>query len=525
MFNDNKNFYPTPKNIITKMLAGIDFHKITSVLEPSAGKGDIAEEIINKFRYAYSGYSKKSVYDIDTIEIDTSLQHILKGKNFRLVHDDFMTFESLKRYNLIIMNPPFNAGDIHLLKAIQMQEKGGKVVCLLNAETLKNAYSKNRITLLEKLNEYNAEIEYIQNAFIDAERKTGVEIALIKIDIPYANNRSIILNGLKQEEESTREEKQNNSEQIINADFLKGIVEQYNFEVKAGITLIDEWNAMKANMFKGCELTITTANNDNNLYNAYIRNVRSKYWNTLFRSNEFMGLFTSNLRELFINKINELVEYDFSLFNIYSIRIQLNNEMIKGVEETILTLFDEFSNKHHYYDETSKNIHLFNGWKTNKAWKINEKVIIPLNGFNWYNKDQIDYDYKTRAKLEDIEKVFNYLDGGITENVSIDDSLKLAQNYSETKKIPLKYFTVSFYKKGTCHIEFTNEALLHKFNIFGAQKKNWLPPTYGKKPYNNMTTEEKAVVVDFEGETSYNKVIQDSNYYITDIAKVLMITQ
>ena len=52
--------------------------------------------------------------------------------------------------------------------------------------------------------------------------------------------------------------------------------------------------------------------------------------------------------------------------------------MIIGVEDTILNLFEEFSHKHHYYNETSSNIHYYNGWKTNQAWKINKKIIIPL---------------------------------------------------------------------------------------------------------------------------------------------------
>jgi len=46
------------------------------------------------------------------------------------------------------------------------------------------------------------------------------------------------------QEEVFREEV-NNSNDIITADFLKGIVQKYNFEVKAGLRLIAEFNAMK----------------------------------------------------------------------------------------------------------------------------------------------------------------------------------------------------------------------------------------------------------------------------------------
>lgn len=532
MFTNNKNFYPTPKSIIDKMLVGIDFRTIKTVLEPEAGKGDIVEAVSNKFKYANYSYNKEVKWDIDTIEIDQNLQYILKGKGIRLIHDDFLTYESLKRYDLIVMNPPFDNGEKHLLKAISMQEKGGKIVCLLNAETLRNPYNNNRIVLLDKLEQYQASIEYIKNAFIDAERKTSVEVALIKIDIPKQDNFSIILENLKQQEQHTVKETHNNYH-LIHSDFIEGIVDQYNFEIKAGLQLINEYNSIYANMFKGCELTIICSKDTNDkykdsskdLHNSYIKDVRSKYWTTLFMSEQFMGLFTSNLRQAYVDKVRELIDYDFSLFNIYTIRKQISGEMIKAAEETILSLFDEFSHKHSWYDETSKNIHYYNGWKTNQAWKINNKVIIPFSGWNDSWSNQFRFGYKVKDKLADIEKVFNYLDGGKTEEVSIEDSMKLAEHYGETKKIPLKYFNVSFFKKGTCHIEFTNEELLHKFNIFGSQKKGWIPPSYGKKHYKDMTPEEKAVVNDFEGELSYNKVMSNSGYYITDLSKTLMIAQ
>ena len=120
------------------------------------------------------------------------------------------------------------------------------------------------------------------------------------------------------------------------------------------------------------------------------------------------------------------------------------------------------------------------------------------------------------GKLKDIEKCFNYLDGGLTEAVDLEKSLEFAEEYGESKNIVLKYFNVTFYKKETCHITFTNEELLKKFNIFGAQHKGWLPPSYGKKKYSDMTSEEKAVVNDFEGEVEYNKVMCNTSYYLAD---------
>ena len=41
-------FFPTPPRLISRMLADIKFSEITTVLEPSAGKGDLAGRIANR---------------------------------------------------------------------------------------------------------------------------------------------------------------------------------------------------------------------------------------------------------------------------------------------------------------------------------------------------------------------------------------------------------------------------------------------------------------------------------------------
>ncbi len=137
-------------------------------------------------------------------------------------------------------------------------------------------------------------------------------------------------------------------------------------------------------------LCVTANRNEyrNNLsINQFIREVRGKYWKALFKSEKFIGQLTGNLRQDFYNKVEELKDYDFSLYNIYELKIDMSKKVIKGIEDTIMSLFDELSHKY-YYDETSKNIHYYNGWKTNKSWIINKKVIIPLPGW----KD-LDYSW------------------------------------------------------------------------------------------------------------------------------------
>lgn len=285
MFQNNPDFYPTPNSLIDRMLSGVEFDKVKTVLEPSAGKGDLVSKVIDKMRTSHGYYgSREFNCDIDTVELDDNLQHILKGKGYRVVHNDFLSFQTYKKYDLIVANPPFSQGDKHLLKMIELQQNGGGIiVCLLNAETLRNPCTITRSDLLDKLDKYNASIEFIPNAFVDAERQTYVEVALIKLEIPHSDHYSVILDDLKKTEQF-RDESLYGNDNLISADFLKGIVEQYNFEIRAGLKLISEWRAINRSSFNGVSLSIVCDNSDKNssLHNSFIKKVRMKYWKALF---------------------------------------------------------------------------------------------------------------------------------------------------------------------------------------------------------------------------------------------------
>lgn len=524
-------FYPTPDNLIDKMLLKIDFNKINTILEPNAGTGNILDAINRKIKSNWDLRHNK--YDIDAIEIDHNFQHILRGNKHRIVHDDFLTFDTLKHYDLIIMNPPFANGEEHLLKAMKMQESGGNIICILNAQTLHNPYSLTRKDLLRKLNDLNenVEISYHDNAFLDSERKTAVKIALIKITIPLTKLNSVFIDGLKAEE---RYKQENNVNYIAKSELIDNIVDQYKMEVKAGIKLINEYNAMLPYIQNHYDpnyeyskpiikLEIEHGEHNNSDINNYVRQVRMKYWQALFAKPEFTNLFTSELQTIYHNMVEDFINYDFSAYNINQIKNRIMAQLSTSVEDTIIKLFDEFSHKYHWMNETSKNIHYYNGWKTNKSWKINKKIILLLNGYSRYSPGNFDPDnYETGRKIRDIEKVFNYLNTEDTDHIDLVRALKYAKINEQTNKIKTKYFNLTFYKKGTCHIEITNDRLLKKFNIFGSQRKGWLPPNYAKSKYTDMTAEEKSVIDEFEGEAEYNKTLINKDYYITQNSQLLL---
>ena len=516
------DYYPTPDTLLDKITEGLDWNRIQYVLEPSAGKGNIAE-YLNR-RQSKNSYSTREL-DIDCVEIEPELRSILLGKKFRIIHDDFLTFHTYKHYDLIIMNPPFSEGARHLLKALEVQSiSGGAVICILNAETIRNPYTNERDLLRRKLDSLGASIEFIEGAFSGAENPTDVEIAVVKAIVPEPKRHSTIFDTLR-EKEYEELNRDREFQELAPSDIVAAFVAQYNREIEWGLRLYDEYLDMKAGaMDEETPLTFQVRGEGYNRYsdfsvNTYVRSIRRKYWDKFFKSPKITRKMTTNLQNEYLSQVNTFVNYDFSYFNVKTVMIDMTKSLTRGVEDCILKLFDELSSVHSWEPGTKNNIHYYDGWATNKSWYINKKVILPyMNAFSRYD-GRFDVDYRARESLSDIEKALNYLDSGETSEIDLHERLNRAQATGQSRGIELKYFNATFYKKGTCHLEFTNERLLKKLNIFGSQRKGWLPSGYGRKRYTDMTKEEQRVIDSFEGAAAYDQTMSEAQYYLFDAAR------
>lgn len=520
---DNKDFYPTPASLVIKMTSDIDY-TIKTILEPSAGKGDLISNINTSSDF------NRHKKDIDVIEIEPELQGILIAKKYNLVHDDFLTFNTEKKYDLILANFPFSDGDLHMLKAINLQEKyGGKITALVNAETIRNPFSTTRKLLQDKIEQYEGTVDYLENEFTTAERKTNVEVALVRITIPEVKTKSIFIEHLKNVEYDTYNKYEQT--QIVSNNPIDALVTRYNFESKIGVNLINEYEKIKPlissslkNSTPIISLSVSNGNSTDDRIN-YLEKLRGKYWHLFLSTEEIRGKYTSNVIESLNAKIDELEKKDFTKFNLISLQEELNKSISGSIDETIIALFDKLSHQFSYNkSDYEKNVHMFNGWKTNKSWKINDKVIVPINGYQTYSyssKKELDYYYVTK-QINDIVKALKYLDGNSEQFDCANLIQEIKSDVSKHKNIELPYINITFYKKGTCHIVFRDKKLLDKFNIFGSQKKGWLPPSYGKKSYQEMDKEEKDIIDVFQGENEYEKILLEKDYYLSGNEQLLL---
>ncbi|MBR1567273.1 MAG: DUF4942 domain-containing protein, partial [Oscillospiraceae bacterium] len=520
-----KTFYPTPEALAEKLLAGVKWNYIESVLEPSAGKGDLARYVAGKLHYSRRHYPPHDEYswrdaireaDIDCVEIDPALRNVLEGGGFRVVHDDFLTYETQKRYHLIVMNPPFDQGAEHLLKALELSERGGLVYCILNAETLRNPCTQRRVDLAKKLQAYGAEIEYASGAFQDAERKTDVDVALVRVNIPHAKVDSTIMDDMRKAPTYKSQRVPNEYTEIAHYDEIEKWVNMYNYEVACGIRLIEEWEAMREAMRAvpelskhegdALELKIGQYSSSRDVtINEYLRQTRGKYWRMIFQQPVITDKLTSNLQNELHDQVVKLMNYEFSAYNILTLIIKMNGKIITGIEDTIVALFDDWTRM--YWHEDSPNRHYYNGWRTNDCFRVGKKVILPFYDAydSWDNRFKA---YRVVGKFRDIEKVFDFLDSGRTEWAgTLGDAIQQAENEGATRNIDTKYFKATFYKKGTAHLVFKDMDLLEKFNMFASRKKGWLPPEYGRKRYQDMSDEERRVIDSFQGREKYEEVM------------------
>lgn len=503
---DNKTYYPTPENIIRKMWSKVERDRVSRILEPSAGQGHIAEFIKRR-----GGRE-----EISCIEIDQNFQSILRGKKFKVIDSDFLAYSGSDRFDLIIANPPFSEGGAHLMKAIDIMFSG-QIVFLLNAETLKNPFSNDRKALVQRLEELNADIEYIPDAFINAERKTPVEIALVYINIERDIADDLFKDCTDKAKDYSVELEED--KELMSSNNITSRVEIYQKELSVGLEFIQnyfkasryvgQYFELEKNDFRFCKTWNAKVNAE---INRFVSALRKDHWKKILDMKEVSSRMTEKKVQEFHHKVEEQGDMEFNESNIRSFIISLIGSYEQTMTEAVEEIFDRLTRRYAWKDETDKNIHYFNGWATNKAFYVNKKVIVPAGGgyshpfFDFSGHLRLDrYDMR---HFNDIDKVMNYFDSG-KEYVSILDAIDMAFKSNSMQRLSDKiystYFEIVCYKKRTIHLTFRSEDIRRRFNVCACKHKKWLPEDYGKKKYSEMSEREKAVVAEFEGKENYDK--------------------
>ena len=171
---------------------------------------------------------------------------------------------------------------------------------------------------------------------------------------------------------------------------------------------------------------------------------------------------------------------------------------------------------------------------------IQEKTIISHNELflrgvwsNWKysGKDHWSLSqYEAISTLRDLAKALDYIADPVYSNIdthhNLENQIKINFDMGNASNIETKYFILTFYKKGTCHIVFKDDELLEKFNLYVGRQRDWLPPCYGRKAYKDLDEEELAVADSFSGgEEGYNEIYENPTKYLVDSSQMLLLTE
>lgn len=476
-----QDFYPTPRELISKMADKITGHP-SLVLEPSAGKGDIVSYFSDLDRYSYKQISS-NLWEV--VENNPDLIAILTAKGLSVVGYDFETFETSKEYDLIIANPPFSKGATHLIKMIELAQKQTfrdcQIICLVNAETIKNPFSNERKHLVRLLTDYQADIEYLTSAFVEAERKTEVETALVTLKVAKHTRQAEYFDNLFEAfkqgvgQSGTGYELAIPSNEVgYRADEIVTLIKAYQEHIRRLKVFAGAWRELETyNDFLKDKKEI----NNHLLYkagyrwddfNSEIEKIRHEYWNRILKADKFRKVLTSNGYQDLQKRISELTILEPTLENVQMIleAVLLNRQNM--LKDTLVDLFENLT-KYHQSDY-SKNIHYYNGWKTNKAYKANHKVILPFRVVSrfygeWERKGYEKVDFVVRQFLDDVLAVCS-----LVSPLEKGDWKQVGEYEFENNLIRFKAF-----KKETVHIWFKHKEILDKINFIAGQDKNWLP--------------------------------------------------
>lgn len=302
------------------------------------------------------------------IEIESNLQELCK-KHGTLIAYDFLSFDPDTNYDFIFMNPPFSNGDEHLLKAWEIS-KNTTIVCILNAETVRNSYSQKRKALQAIIDDFGS-VEYIENAFWNAERKTGVEIAIVTLT--KKTEGSFSFQDFETEQEYFWEI---NETALASPDRVGNIVADY----KRSVELYAEWVAMirKAdkiakqfwNHTNWFEIA-TKAHSTNNAAHDYADNLRQRVWNSIFSAMNIDKYMTEKVLDSFRKKMAEQGNIAVNKKNIEEFLSVIIQNSWNILEESIVSTF-EYLTKYH-----KENRYEPEWWAHNESYMVWKKFVLP----------------------------------------------------------------------------------------------------------------------------------------------------
>ncbi|WP_404357061.1 DUF4942 domain-containing protein [Methylotuvimicrobium sp. KM1] len=478
---DLYQYYPTPEALSRKAWSTFKNTRFVRVLEPSAGEGHLLKS---------RPYHHGQRVPIDCIEIDIRKHGRLRDEGFHVVGMDFLQFQSGSVYSHIIMNPPFADGVQHVLKAWGLLFDG-EIVAIVNAETIRNPFSKERRHLVRLIEQFG-EVEYVSEMFTGeaVERKTAVEIALVWLKKTATFDQDIlgnILDDLRKDRSRTEDlagDFQPPNELALPNAFVDNAVLMFNAALEAARqAVVSEARACRYRSMMGKTLGELNGSGDDassldavrrSMFKRY-QDLKNRAWTSILRSTQVTSRLSSSAQKRLESDFEAVKSLEFTVPNIYGFVQGIIDQQGDIQSAMVCDVFDLITRYH------SDNTVFYLGWKSNDKHRTlgmrikTTRFILPghatpsyQNGLNW----------ESERLLADFDKVFALLDGKVEAEMGLVSVFRC--HFHELRvgrRIGGSYFDVRYYPGvGTIHFFPKSKTLIDRMNRVVGRRRRWLPP-------------------------------------------------
>lgn len=464
---DLEQYYTTPAYLAIRMAKLIP-ESAKSILEPSAGEGALIKAL-------------KKVRDNINVwycEINESRRNSLRRSDGIQFGGDFLMCEPKshqKTFDAVIMNPPFRNAEEHFLRAYGLLRQGGTMVCLVSAETLSGKTKKESL-LLNIIAEHNGSVETIEGAFSQktALRKSNVKCSLIHFKKGESEDSFDFRDEMEDEEKlevSLLSSDEESELQIYN--YLDTMVNNYNRS-------IERFNEFNRKYYELSEVfpqdvdrkIIPTVCSEGH----FLAGLRSSCWAAVFKKTQLANYMTTDMMKDFEEQQEKEKAKEFTMQNIASLLSTLKRSLNLITDAAIKNVFNWMTRYH-----KDNRLHI-EGWKTNSAWKVNRKVILPnILEYPSMREHPKYICNRSRERLADIEKALCLMTGKRFDDIS-------SNFHTPTIAIPFEwikedqfgvwhdsyFFKVKIFKKRTMHIVFKDDEIWEMFNARVCQGQMWI---------------------------------------------------
>jgi len=494
-------FYPTPERIAQKMVEALQLQDGMNVLEPSAGKGDLV-----------LAAKRNAAVTVKYCEIDPHLALLADA-----VADEFLksnclelTREDLYGIDAVIMNPPFRHARKHILHLWHILPAGATMVALRGFSERNQSETRvqDEKELQALISNYGS-IENVGNCFVDAERKTAVEVELI-----YLQKQE----GSKMDYEGMEdlfdmedyELPSDDSGFPMRYDAIFEIVSQYRSAVLAYGDLFDQAQIVNsyASAFSKTRINVILQEGDKRKsMETYKVELQKEAWKKIFDRMNMRQFVTSKLNEEINQFITQQSEVPFTMKNVYimlDLIVQTHGQRMNRVYEEV---FDRLTRHYH------NNRWNVPGWKTNDSYLVGKKFIFDGVFSDKYSSggyvDTAFYGDYSRSVINDLIMVLDHLTGWTAPRATEEEiRLNYGKNpyarphdlvnswtYSEKQAGVSSYknknwgqwydfygyFEAKAFKKGTIHLKWKDLDLWARFNQRICEIKGFVLPEQVRK--------------------------------------------